>query len=229
MPLIISLIISIFCLSGCVSTYTALQELEPGLNKPEVRINVGRPSSVGRSNGLDRWTYKFRWESQEYTRDVFFDDGRVFKVGPLTPFPNYKKKLVESESIEEYEINATLFQKQKEKGFRDINSLKKKTNNDIVNFCFQSFPHSKKQECIKTMTGKSFSFSALQFCTKKLLGHSPQMSCLHTISNKQFKSSTLRFCNSSNFSNSPFKLKCLSNAGYSPLSSKDQIQGRIIW
>ena len=126
MPLIVSLIISIFYLSGCVSTYTALQELEPGLNKAGVRNTVGKPIFVGRSNGLDLWTYKFRWESQEYTRDVFFDDGRVFKVGSLTPFPNYKKKLIESESIEEYEINASLFQKQKEKGFREINSLKKK-------------------------------------------------------------------------------------------------------
>ena len=228
MPLIISLIISVLCFSGCVSTYTALQELEPGLNKAGVRNTIGKPSSVGRSKGMDRWTYRFKWKSQEYTTNVFFNDGRVLKVGPLTPFPNYKKKMMESESIEEYEINASLFQKQKDRGFREINSLKKKTNNDIVNFCSHSFPSSKKQACIKIMTGNSFSFPALQFCTKKLSGYFPKVACLNVISNKKFKLSTFQFCNGSDFMNSPIKLRCLNNAGYSPLKNKTPT-GKIIW
>ena len=113
--------------TSCVSTYTALQEMQPGLTKEEVRNTVGRPYFVGRLNGMDRWVYQFNWESQEYTRDVFFDEGRVQKIGPLTPYPNYKKKMTEAETLEEYEINATLYQKQKESGFREINSLNKKT------------------------------------------------------------------------------------------------------
>lgn len=123
------IIIGFLFFTSCVSTYTALQEMQPGLTKKEVRNTIGKPSSVGRSNSMDRWTYQFNWNSQEYTRDVLFDEGRVHKVGPLTPYPNYKKKMTEAETMEEYEINASLYQKQKEKGFREINSLKKKSEN----------------------------------------------------------------------------------------------------
>ncbi|MDE0518073.1 MAG: outer membrane protein assembly factor BamE [Bdellovibrionales bacterium] len=115
-----------FFLTSCVSTHTALQKVEHGLDKQRVRDTIGKPFSVGRSDGLDRWTYKFRWNSQEYTRDVFFDEGRVQKVGPLTPYPNYEKKMKEAESLEEYERNAQFYQRQKEAGFREINSEKKK-------------------------------------------------------------------------------------------------------
>lgn len=101
--------------------------MQPGLTKEEVRNTVGKPNFVRRLNGMDRWIYQFHWDSQEYTRDVFFDEGRVQKIGPLTPYPNYKKKMTEAETMEEYEINAALYQKQKESGFRKINSLKKKS------------------------------------------------------------------------------------------------------
>ncbi|MDE0118952.1 MAG: outer membrane protein assembly factor BamE [Bdellovibrionales bacterium] len=112
--------------TSCVSTHTALQNIEHGLDKQRVRNTIGKPFAVGRSNGLDRWTYKFRWNSQEYTRDVFFDEGRIQKVGPLTPYPNYEKKMKEAESLEEYETNVNFYQRQKEAGFREINSEKKK-------------------------------------------------------------------------------------------------------
>lgn len=117
--------------TSCVSTYTALQEMQPGLTKEEVRNTIGKPKFVGRSGGMDRWIYRFQWGSQEYTRGVFFDEGRVQKIGPLAPYPNYKKKMTEAETMEEYETNAALYQRQKEAGFREINSLKKTLTHKI--------------------------------------------------------------------------------------------------
>ena len=125
---ILFFITSSVLLVSCVSTYTALQELQPGINKERVRNTVGQPFSVGRSDGIDHWTYKFKWNSQEYTRNVVFDEGKVQKIGPLTPYPNYEQKMIEAESLEEYEINATLYQKQKQAGFRELNSIGKRNN-----------------------------------------------------------------------------------------------------
>lgn len=117
------------CLSSCVSTYTALQNLPLSSDKATVRTILGKPSSVGRTDGRDQWTYKFKWQAQEYTRNVFFEDGLVHKIGPLTPYPNYEKKMLESESLDDYETNAMLYYQQKERGFRKINSLNKSQNN----------------------------------------------------------------------------------------------------
>lgn len=209
--------ISYLLLVSCVSTYTALQKLQPGLNKEEVRNTIGRPDSVGRSDGMDRWTYKMSWGSQKYTQDVFFDEGKVQKVRPLTPYPNYKSKMIEAESMEEYEINATLYQKQKEAGFREINSVKKRNNDYIFRFCANTFiGDTAKQKCVDIMRGKRFISTALQFCTKVMISNHQKKQCLFTISNKKFNPSTLTFCNNYN-PDYTFKLKCLRNAGHTIL------------
>ena len=119
----------VFCLLGfsaCVSTYTALQKLHLGSSKDTVRTVVGRPFSVGRVDGKDRWTYQFKWQAQEYTRDILFEDGLVQKIGPMTPYPNYEKKMLEADSLDDYETNAMLFHQQKQRGFRTINAVQKK-------------------------------------------------------------------------------------------------------
>lgn len=118
------LLVSLPVLSSCVSTYTALQEVQPGSSKERVRNTIGRPVSVGRAEGMDRWTYRFKWKGREYTRDLLFDEGMVQKTGPLRPYPDYKRKMKSAETMDDYETNAILYQKQKEKGFREINSLR---------------------------------------------------------------------------------------------------------
>ena len=122
---ILSLTVLASCLASCVSTHTALQNLSTGLSKPDVRNRVGRPYRVQRLQGQDVWVYKFKWRAQKYTQTVVFDEGLVQKTGPLEPYPNYKKKMQEAESLDDYEANAFLYQKQKETGFRTINSITK--------------------------------------------------------------------------------------------------------
>ena len=112
------------CFNSCVSTYTALERLPLGSNKKTVRNVVGKPYFVGRNDGRDQWTYKFKWHAQEYTQNILFEEGLVQKIGPLTPYPNYERKMLEAESLEDYEANAALLKQQKESGFRKINSLK---------------------------------------------------------------------------------------------------------
>ncbi len=216
------LIISSLLLMGCTSTYTALQEIEPGRTKQEVRIELGKPTFVGRKKGQDRWTYKFKKHSQEYTQDVFFDDGRLLKVGPLTPYPNYKKKMVEAETLEDYEIHASLYQKQKARGFREINSVKK---NDIRDFCDNMFSLSKRRaECESNMTGKKFWPVALTFCQEEIWGYSAKLNCFSTVANKVFSLSALEFCaKSKSFLNSNIqKLQCLRNSSSHPLFSSQK-------
>lgn len=227
--LFITLFLTIICFTACVSSYTALQEIEPGLTKPEVRIELGKPKSVGRTKGRDRWTYKFKKNSQEYTQDVFFEDGLLIKVGPLTPYPNYKKKMVEAETLEDYEIHASLYQKQKSKGFREINSVKK---NDLREFCSRLFSKpEKKTECENNMKGKKFLYSALLFCKKEIKGYRAKLSCLSETANKTFPLSALEFCASTKtFSKSSIqKLQCLRNSrSHSLPKNKETETGNII-
>lgn len=118
---------SLFLLSSCVSTYTALQKIQPGLTKQEVRVQLGAPDFVGRAKGWEQWTYKFKRESKQYTMDIYFEDSYVIKKGPLLSYPNYKAKMEAADSLDDYEANAYLYQKQKQEGFRKINSTKKPT------------------------------------------------------------------------------------------------------
>ncbi len=128
------LIIGMCIVNACVSTYTALQKIPLGANQVLVRKQLGRPVSVGRLQGYTTWVYRFKWNAQEYSQTLFFEDGRVQKVGPLLPYPNYQQKMTESESWDEYETNAMLYHRQKESAFRQINSVKKpkKTTNPQV-------------------------------------------------------------------------------------------------
>jgi len=84
-------ILFIFFIS-CVSTHKALQKVSHGATKQTVRNTLGKPHFVGRLDGKDYWTYKFRWNSQNYTRDVFFEAGRVYTISSLTPLSTYNKK-----------------------------------------------------------------------------------------------------------------------------------------
>ena len=233
-------ILGLLFLASCVSTYTALQDIQPGLSKQRVRNTIGKPVSVGRLDSMDRWTYKFKWHSQEYTQDVLFDEGKVQKLGPLTHYPNYEKKMIDAESLEEYEMNATLYQKQRQAGFREINTLN--TGSNIPNFCSNRFSGSTvlncqniitgkkfipsalkfcdnkignahtKLQCLKIISNKKFSRFALTFCDRKISNAHTKLQCLKIISNKKFNNSALKFCDEST-SDSDMKLKCLKNLG----------------
>ena len=230
------------CLGGgCVSTRTALQEMAPGTTKEQVWNTIGKPVKVGRYDGWDRWTYQFFWKSQEYTQDLFFDEGKVVKTGPLLPYPNYEQKMAQADSMEEYEMNAVLYQRQKEAGFREINTLRKK---DL--FCSHYMKGKKAiAKCHKTMMGKVFLPSALRFChthikgsenlklkglslianrkfssqslgfcQHKVRGVFSKMKCLAVVADKDFSSSALKFCSQGIPSQ---KVRCLSNLGYTPI------------
>ena len=127
MKYLLYMFFSLFFLSACVSTYTAIQKIHPGLTKKEVRIQLGAPDFVGRVKGWDQWTYKLKSQSKQYTVDIYFEDGHVIKKGPLLAYPNYKAKMEAADSLDAYEANAYLYQKQKQEGFRKINSTKKPT------------------------------------------------------------------------------------------------------
>ena len=127
MKCLLYMFFSLFFLSGCVSTYMALQKIQPGLTKQEVRVQLGPPDFVGWAKSWDQWTYKFKKQSKKYTMDIYFEDGYVIKKGPLLAYPNYKAKMEAADSLDAYETNAYLYQKQKQEGFRKINSTKKPT------------------------------------------------------------------------------------------------------
>ena len=222
-----------FFLISCTSTYTSLQNLKPEATKQQVRNILGKPKVVGRWDGMDRWTYKFKLRSQQYTQDVFFDEGKFQKTGPLTPYPNYQKKLEEAENLDEYEILAKLRNKQKAKGFREINSLNPATdfcfkrfsnksahqcktllkNNTFqaqaLRFCDQKIPSSHKLKCLRAVSDKKFHFLALDFC-KQGVKQNFKLNCLNIISSKQFHPRGLQFCQRSPKS---LQLKCLKNLG----------------
>ena len=202
--------ISVF--ASCVSTYTALQEMEPGLSKKEVRIRAGRPFSVGRTDGLDRWTYKFQWQSQDYTQDLFFNEGLVEKTGPLTPYPNYKQKMISAETPEEYENHARLYQKQKAQGFREINTTAK--SNDVMDFCRKTHGH-RMEQCITILTNGLFALPSLHFCINYIQGDKAKEDCLVFIRNKTFQPNTLEFCG--NRLGGLDKMMCLKQSHYQPL------------
>ena len=194
------LLVCVFLMS-CTSTYTSLQNLKPEATKQQVRNILGKPKAVGRWDGMDRWTYKFKLRSQQYTQDVFFDEGKFQKVGPLTPYPNYQKKLEEAENLDEYEIIAKLHNKQKAKGFREINSL-----NPVARFCFKKFPNESTSQCKTLLTKNAFQPQALKFCDQNLPS-SHKLKCLRAVSDKKFHFLALDFCGQGLKQN--FKLNCL--------------------
>ncbi len=233
---------SLLLCAGCVSTRQALQEMAPGTSKERAWNTLGKPAKVGRWDGLDRWTYQFRWRSQEYTQDLFFDEGKVVKTGPLLPYPNYGQKMAQADSMEEYEMNAVLYQRQKEAGFREINTLNNKEDifcshyvkgekalknchnimrgkvflPSALRFCHKYIKGSEslKLEGLSLIAGRKFSPRALSFCRNQVRGMFSKMKCLSHVADKEFKSSTLGFCSQGMPSQ---KLKCLSHSGFSPL------------
>ena len=230
-------------LASCVSTRTALQDIEPGTTKKQVWNTIGKPVKVSRHEGrFDRWTYQYRWHSQEYTQDLFFDEGKVVKTGPLVPYPHYEQKMAMADTLEEYEMNAVLYQRQKEAGFRKINSLNQK--DDI--FCPHYLKGKAVEKCHNVMRGKTFMPSALRFCHKhikgsdslklvglsltagqkfsppalrfcrnKMKGSLSKMKCLSAVANKEFTRSALKLCAQGTLLSQ--KLNCLHNLGYNPL------------
>ncbi len=230
------LIVCFFLFTSCVSTHTALQEMRSGSSKEQVRNTAGKPYSVDRYDGMDRWTYKFSWNSQEYTRDVFFDEGRVQKVGTLTLYPNYEKKMKSAETLEEYEINASLYQKQKESAFREINSEKSNT----LKFCSSLFGLSSSdqtEKCRNLMNGKRFMYPALQFCIEKIWDYNLKTSCLSEAAGKIFDRSLL-YCPEGALSETPWEkswrndfrtFRCLKQTKYTPFPDKDKKGGVVIF
>ena len=234
---------SLFLCASCVSTRTALQQTAPGTSKERVWNTVGKPAKVGRWDGLDRWTYQFRWHSQEYTQDLFFDEGKVIRKGPLLPYPNYEQKMAQADSMEDYEMNAVLYQRQKEAGFREINTLNKKEDifcsyyvkekKSLANchnimrgkvflplalrFCHEHIKGSEnlKLEGLSLTAGRKFSPEALRFCRNKVRGVFSKMKCLATVADKTFSSSALKSCAKGSVPSQ--KLKCLGRSGYNSL------------
>ena len=231
-------------LASCVSTRTALQEIEPGTTKEQVWNTIGKPAKVGRHEGhFDRWTYQYKWRSQEYTQDLFFDEGKVVKTGPLVPYPNYEQKMAQADSMEEYEMNAILYQRQKEAGFREINTLNPKEDifcdhyvkgkKAIANchhimrgkiflplalrFCHEHIKGSEslKLKGLSLTAGQKFSPLALRFCRRNVQGSLSKVKCLSAVAGKEFRPSHLRFCDQK--ANKATKLQCLSHLGYNPL------------
>ena len=231
-------------LVSCVSTRQALQGIEVGTTKEQVWNTIGKPFKVARHEGrFDRWTYRYKWDSQEYTQDLFFDAGQVVRTGPLVPYPNYEQKMAMSDTLEEYEMNAILYQRQKEAGFRDINSLNTKREDvfcshylkgktvakchnamrgkvfmpSALRFCHTHITGSEdlKLEGLLLTANKSFSPLALRFCRNKIKGSLSKIKCLSAVADKEFSVSNLRFCDQKH--SNATKLSCLKNAGYKPL------------
>ena len=217
MPYLLLFFLSAFLFS-CVSTYTALQGIEHGLTKQTVWNTAGKPLKVGRYDGLDRWTYHFRHDRQYYTQDIFFDEGKVVKKGPLRPYPDYEKQMLTADSLEEYEINATLYHQQKEAGFREINSVKprkkshKKSHNRSnkkTTFCTRHFAGPLVKTCDQIVSGSTFFYPALLFCVNNIKKPRLKLKALSFIANKKFQPEALRFCQN-NLSKPFSKVTCLS-------------------
>ena len=231
-------------LSACVSTRTALQEIKPGTTKEQVWNTIGKPAKVARHKGrFDRWTYQYRWDSQEYTQDLFFDEGKVVKTGPLVPYPNYEQKMIMAENLEEYEMNAVLYQRQKQAGFREINSENQKEDifcthylkggavaqchsvmrgkifaPSALRFCHNHIKGSDslKLEGLSLTAGRKFSPPALRFCRNNIKGAISKLKCLSTVADKEFSLANLQFCDQKQ--SQAIKLKCLSFLGYRALN-----------
>jgi len=124
---IIILMVLVGTFVSCASTHNAIENnLRSGMSKYSVRRMLGPPYKIERSQGYDLWIYKFSWKKREYTRTVFFNAGHTVKLGRLTPYPDYEKRISQAQSFKEYEINARLRHRQKEAGFRTINSVNNK-------------------------------------------------------------------------------------------------------
>ncbi len=79
---------------GCATSGTSVVDrLREGMDKDEVLREAGDPKRTYRSNGQDHWIYVHYKKSEEYTRTVSFEDGKIVKIGRAVAKQNWVREM----------------------------------------------------------------------------------------------------------------------------------------
>jgi outer membrane protein assembly factor BamE (lipoprotein component of BamABCDE complex) len=79
---------------GCASSGgNVVDSLREGMDKDEVLRKAGDPKRTYRSNGQDHWIYVFYKTSEEYSRTVTFEDGKIIRIGRAVAKKNWDKEM----------------------------------------------------------------------------------------------------------------------------------------
>ena len=113
---------AILVVVGCSSISTNLKQVRAGMDKSEVLQIVGNPKFTFRENSQDHWAYFYSSGSQEWRRDVVFENGKVIRVTKPAGKEKWQKDIESSKTMEEYESIAREHQKKSSK-FRPIDGL----------------------------------------------------------------------------------------------------------
>lgn len=74
-------------LSSCLHISKRIKNLPYQAKKTHILQKLGKPFKIQRKEGKDYWIYKFVIEGKHYTQPVIIDNGLLYKVGKLKPYP----------------------------------------------------------------------------------------------------------------------------------------------
>lgn len=100
-------------IAGCATFSQTMDRVKIGWDKDQVLNELGSPKRTFRENGLDYWTYLYFQGSQEWRRDVIFENGKVVRVtrATLANKSAFQLQLENSGSVEEFEAAVRAHQK----------------------------------------------------------------------------------------------------------------------
>lgn len=98
---------AIVALGGCSSMSQNLRQVRAGMDKGEVIQIVGNPKFTFRENSQDHWAYFYESNSQDWRRDIVFENGKVIRVTKPTSGKDKSQKAIEgANNMEEFEAIA---------------------------------------------------------------------------------------------------------------------------
>ena len=82
-------------LTACASSggSSVVDGLREGMDKDEVLRIAGDPKRTFRSNGQDHWIYVHYKSSEEFSRTVTFDEGKIVKIGRAVAKKNWDREM----------------------------------------------------------------------------------------------------------------------------------------
>ena len=100
-------------LTSCTSFSKTMDQIRVGWDKDQVLSELGSPKRTFRENSLDYWTYLYFQNSQEWRRDVVFENGKVIRVtrATLANKSAFQLQLENSNNVEEFEAAVRAHQK----------------------------------------------------------------------------------------------------------------------
>lgn len=96
-------LIVLWALCSCATpVHEAFSKVSEGMDKAQVIKTLGDPTHSHRDKGKDIWVYRYYKDSQEYSRTVIFNFGKVEEIREEKQHPSKTMELQEANTYEEY-------------------------------------------------------------------------------------------------------------------------------